>query len=138
MLSYTDASALEAVAAVVLAAPGKIRLFKSTLVPTSSNVIADFEAAEADFTGYPAGGISTITPADAILTGPGVAASSYGTYTFVSGTPFTVSNLIRGFWIETAGGAMVGFHTFAAAVTIGGLGSGLVVSPEQPAGQTAA
>ncbi len=137
-LNYTDASALDACADVVLAAPGKIRMFKSTFVPTSANVVADFVAAECDFTGYPALGIATTAPELPILTGSGVASASYGTYTFLSASPYTISNTVGGYWIETAGGAMVGYIRFPTPVTLGGLGQGIVCAPEQAAGEVSA
>lgn len=137
ILNYTDASAIDTANVVSPAENGKIRLFKASFVPTSANVAADFVAHEADFTGYPAGGIALTDPEVPTLIGPGVAAFSMGAYTFVSGTPYTVSNVIGGYWTETSDGAVVGYYTFPQSVTIGGLGSGVVCDPGWGVGEVA-
>src|SRR5262245_58134589 len=80
-------------------ANSEIHLFQSgTVTLSTSTVLADLTAVEADFTGYAAEVIATWL--DPLLNGSGGASIESGTVQFAIVTPFTVSNVIQGWWLE--------------------------------------
>lgn len=85
---------------------GKIRLFKSDLgIPTVETSLADLEAQEADYTGYPAGGFDVTAMAPPMgAPGGGVVILSNEVFaTFTTGA----SNAIGGYWLEDTAGNVI-------------------------------
>jgi len=102
----------------------KLRLFQDGFVPSVSTVSADLVAAEADYTGYTAGG-ETITAWLAPLLNPlGGASIDMPTEQFAAVAPYTVGNVIGGWWIEDAAGVVYAIGTFAEPIPVGAAGQG--------------
>ena len=84
----------------------KLRLFQSSLgVPTIETVKADLVAAEADYTGYPAGGF-TVTVMGPPLGAPGggvVILTNELIAVFTTGAP----NSIGGYWLQDTAGNVI-------------------------------
>jgi hypothetical protein len=80
----------------------KIHLFKNNLTPTDASVIGDFT--EADFTGYASQNLTTF--ATAFLNGANQGETDAGLYTFTQSGSTTTNN-IYGYYVTTAGGALV-------------------------------
>jgi hypothetical protein len=120
-------------------AASKVRLFKSTLIPTPSTTKAEFVAAEADYTDYPAGGEAIATWLAPILNPAGGASISAPTVQFdvtTANPPDT--NLIGGAWLEDAAGKVRLVMPFAAPVPmeVQGQGFPLNLTFGFPTGQT--
>lgn len=101
----------------------KIRLFQAGWSPGPDSVEDDFEAHEADFVGYPAGGVA-VTWGSAGLDALGVA-TAYGSRALFTASDGTAPNSIGGAWlaVETASGppavnVAVAFYAFAAPVAM--------------------
>lgn len=101
----------------------KVRLFTDALAVSGNDVtLADLDAAQADFSGYTAGG-NTITAfgeefidfADGI---PTIVAPTTQ-FNFVDPDPDPpVTNVIHGFYVVTAGGALKGYALFDEPITM--------------------
>jgi hypothetical protein len=121
-LSYSSQKSrlTTALGAVPLLAP-KMGLFKNNIVPTPSNVLADFT--EADFTGYAQQSITwgaVGVDQSGIPVGP-------GTVTFTQ-TAVTVSEIVYGMFIVDSTGAIVGAALFDTPVNFGAVGAFAVVT----------
>ncbi len=112
----------------VLAA-SKMRLFQSTFVPSVSSTKADCEAAECDFTGYPAGGIAITAWSAAILDPAGGAGIESGLVQFVwaTGSP-DVGNLVGGWFLEDSTGKLRAIGVFDVPVPMQAAGQGIPLS----------
>lgn len=101
-----------------------VKMFKSSLVPDENTVLADLDAAEADFDGYAP---VTLTTWGAPILGP---VSGYAIYSpgfqFTSDAPNAVTNSIGGLYLVDAGGLLRGVTTFAEALPMGGIGQGYI------------
>jgi hypothetical protein len=116
----------------------KVRLFKSSLVPTPSTTLAELVAAEADYDDYPAGGDTITAFLDPILNPAGGSSISAPTVQFaVTTDPPIVTNLIGGAWLEDAAGKVRLVMPFASPVPmeIAGQGFPLNVTLGFPTGQ---
>lgn len=82
-------------------ANGKIRLFKSGFTPNITTTQADLVAEEANYTGYAPGGLDVVGWAGPYLAPEGGMSIQTASFTFTTGAPTTVPNLIGGYWIET-------------------------------------
>lgn len=92
----------------------KLRLFKSTITDVSSDTTrAELLAAECDFTGYPAGGVEIEAFLNPLLAPIGGSSIDWPTVQFAIASPYTVTNTVGGWWIETAGGILIACGTFA-------------------------
>lgn len=91
-----------------------IHLYQSSLVPTVDTVLADLVAAEADFSGYAP--ITLVAWGAPYLVAAGGAAVNSPCSQFNTDDPTTVTNLIGGAWIETAGGDLVIIDAFPSAI----------------------
>lgn len=110
----------------------KVRLFQSGMVELSpATVKADLEAAEATFSGYPAGGIAITAFLSPILAPEGGYAIQSPTVQFATDDPTTTPNLIGGFWLESAAGAVILATQFNTPVPMQVPGQGLPVSVRQ-------
>ena len=122
----------------VLAA-SKVRLFKSTLIPTPSTTAADLAAAEADYTDYPVGGDAITAFLAPVLNPAGGASISAPTVQFsVTTLNPPITNLIGGAWLEDSTGKVRLIMPFAAPVPmeIQGQGFPLNITIGFPTGQT--
>lgn len=114
----TEAAALQTALAL-----SKVRLFKSSFgIPNINTAVTDLEAAEADFSGYTAGG-NTVTAFGQPYNDPesaGVLIVAPTTqFNFVDPDPDpAVTNEIGGFWIEDATGNLRGVVAFEDAVNM--------------------
>ena len=98
------------------------RLWKDGgLNPTRQTTIAECNAAECDFSGYPPAGITVALYTNPTLSTEGGVQFLSGLIQFISGaaTPF-VGNVVGGFYIESATGALQMVGTFDSAIPIGG------------------
>lgn len=120
-------------------AASKVRLYKSTLIPTPSTTAADLAAAEADYTDYPAGGEAIATWLAPVLNPAGGASIAAPTLQFLVTTANPpVTNLIGGAWLEDSTGKVRLVMPFAQPVPmeIQGQGIPLNVTFGFPTGQT--
>jgi hypothetical protein len=95
-------------------AAAKLRLFLQSFVPTPASLQAAFLAAEATFTGYPAGGI-VVTWSAVGVDAEGVA-TMIGSRSFFQATDAVTPNLIGGAWLETAAGLVEEYCVFQPPV----------------------
>ena len=101
----------------------KLRLFKTSLgVPSVDTPITEFEANEADYTGYPAGGFVITTMAPPMgMTGGGVIIMSNEVFaTYTSGD----ANEIGGYWLEDSAGNMITSFVYDPARTLANVPDG--------------
>ena len=116
----------------------KVRLFKSTFIPTVATTAAELAAAEAAFTGYPAGGAAVVAFLDPILDPSGGASITAPTVQFDMGpAPILATDLVGGFWLEDAAGDVRLVGTFGAPIPMEVLGQGfpLNIKLVDPTGQ---
>lgn len=107
-IMYTNEGALSiAQARQTAQAASKIRLFKSTLTLTPATTAVELIAAEATFSGYPAGGAAVAAFNDPILAQQGGYSIQSPLVQFVVATPATVTDLIGGWWLELADGTVI-------------------------------
>jgi hypothetical protein len=107
----------------------KLRLWQDgEIIPSIATTRAALVAAEADYTGYTATG-ETLTAWFAPLNNP-VGGSSIDSpkEQFAAASPFTVANVIGGFWVETAGADLVVIGVFETPVPVGAAGQGFPLS----------
>lgn len=100
-----------------------LRLFKSDFVPSISSTFDEFEAAQADYTGYAEGELTAwLAP---VLNPAGGASINSPTIQFAAATPYTVGNVIGGWYLlDAAETQVVAFGTFASPIPIGAAGQG--------------
>jgi len=105
-------------------ANSEVHLFQSgsvTLTPLT--VLADLTAAEADYTGY---ALETVTAwFDPLLNPLGGASIESGLLQFSIDAPYTVSNMIGGWWVEETGGELVCAGEFPTPRPLAGAGDGI-------------
>lgn len=89
---------------------GKLKLFKNDFTPTPATVIGDF--IEADFSGYAA---KTIAAFGAVHTNPDGSAEVASPLEQFDHSGGAVSNLVYGWWFETAAGVLIMSERFASA-----------------------
>lgn len=119
-------------------AASKVRLFKSTFVPSTSTTKAELVAAEAAFTGYPAGGAAIAAWLDPVLDPAGGASITAPTVQFDMGpAPIVATDIVGGFWLEDAAGLVRLVGTFAAPIPMEVLGQGFPLNLKiiEPTGQ---
>lgn len=136
---YTNEATLTNAAEMQTAlAASKVRLFKSTFVPTVSTVKADLTGAEAAFTGYPAGGETITAFLDPVLDPAGGSSITAPTVQFAVTGPVTATDIVGGFWLEDAAGKVRLVAQFAAPVPMEVVGQGfpLNIKIGEPTGQT--
>lgn len=105
-------------------AASEMHLYKSgTVVLSPLTDLADLTAAEADYTGYAAQAIATwFAP---LLNGLGGASIESGLLQFAIGAPYTVGNMIQGWFLTETGGALVCAGDFASVKGLAGAGDGI-------------
>lgn len=112
----------QATAKQLLYANSVLKMYKSTLVPDEQTVIADLDAAEADFDGYAA--LTLVAWGDPILA-PGNGYAIYAPFQFQSAAPNTTLNSIGGMWLELAAGDLAAIYPFDAPLPLGEVGQGI-------------
>lgn len=113
-------------------AASKLHLYKSTttgdvnFVPTVSTTKAELQAAECDFDGYDNTGV-TITNFNTPLLDPAGGASIQSPIIQIPWTHDTldVGNIVRGFWLEDAGGIVRAIGQFPVDQPVQGPGQGV-------------
>lgn len=105
-------------------AASDMHLFQAAMVTLSPLTdLADLTAAEATYTGYTA---QTITAwFDPLLNGAGGASIESGLLQFSIAAPYTVGNLIQGWFLTETGGDLVCAGDFAVAKGLNGAGDGI-------------
>lgn len=121
-------SLILALAAQTELAGSFVRLYQSTLTPNENTVVADFISNEADFDGYPAGGIEVTAFADPILDPAGGYSIGSPAIQFETDPAEATPNLIGGWWIETAGGDLYGYGAYGDAQPMQIPGQGLPIA----------
>lgn len=122
--SYTliDVTALRADLALSV-----VKLFKFGLVPTRSTVVADLDAAEADYDDYAPATITAWLPP--VATPGGGTQISAPTVQFDISADQVVPNTIGGYWVELAGGSVVMIRQFDTPVPMVNAGDYVQISP---------
>lgn len=106
-------------------AASSLRLFKSEFVPTVSSTLAEYAAAEADYTGYPVGGAPLATWFAAVLNPAGGASIDSPTVQFTTVAPYTVGNLIGGWFLTNdEDETVIAAGTFANPIPLGAANQG--------------
>ena len=125
-LSLTGAN-VEAAAAKTRMAASIASLFQAGFNPTPNSLKIDFEAEEADYDGYAP--VTIATWSDPILAGDG-----WMTFAPTQNIPWVfdadaVGNAIGGYWLETAGGVVIGYGVFDPARAVTGPGMSVIFTP---------
>jgi len=119
---------LAATGAKTALASSHVRLFKSTLVPTPETVLADFVSAEADFDGYPSGGIVVTAMNNPILDPAGGYSIGSPEIQFETDAAEATPNLIGGWFQVTSGTVLYGYSTFGSPQPMQTPGQGLPIN----------
>ena len=107
----------------------KIRLWQNgEITPSIATTRAELVAAEADFTGYTAGGEALTAWFDPLNNPIGGSSIDSEKVQFQTATPYTTANTIGGFWVETAAGELVVVGTFVEPIPMSGPGAGFPLS----------
>lgn len=119
---YTRQGAIaKATATKTTLALAKLRLTKDPFTPTQFSTKDELEAGEADFDGYTAGGYTLTAwagPQNNLGGGAAITSPLVNIFWGPAGDP-PVTNVITGWWIETAAGAVWLAGTFDPNVTMG-------------------
>jgi hypothetical protein len=122
----TDAAVADAIR-TLLGIDTQVHLFQTSLTPNFNTLKADFEANEADFTGYATTDIAAWT---ATITDPdGGKSFQSGIQTFAM-TATTVTNKIGGWFLVNGDGFMLGYGLFDTPITIAAIGAGIAMNVE--------
>jgi hypothetical protein len=107
----------------------KVRLYQfGEITPSIATTRAQLVAAEADYTGYTAGGIELTAFFNALANPIGGHSIDSPKVQFAPASPFTVGNTVGGFWVETAAGDLITVGTFPNAVSMSAEGNGFPLS----------
>jgi hypothetical protein len=107
----------------------KLRLFKSTIVSVGATTTrAELIAAECAFTGYPAGGGVITAFLNPLLNPAGGSSIDWPTVQFAAAAPYTVGEVVGGWWVETAAGDLIACGTFPQGIPVGQAGQGFPLS----------
>jgi hypothetical protein len=125
---YPNAGALAIAEAIqTLLAGSDLHLFQSGSVSlTPSTTLAELDAVEADFTGYAV--ITIAAWLDPLLNPLGGASIECGTQQFAIAAPYTVSNVIQGWYLTETGGDLICAGDFPQPVALVGAGDGIPVN----------
>lgn len=112
-----------------LAATSKMRLWQAeAITPSIATTRTELVAAEADYTGYTAGGAALAAWFDALANPLGGFSIDSAKVQFAPAAPYTVGNNIGGFWVETAAGDLIMIASFQAPIPMSAAGNGFPVS----------
>ena len=105
---------------------GTLKLFQNDYVPSLDTEIGDLT--EADYTGYLAVTLTTWTAPFLDVAGRGEIRAPHGF--FAPAAPYTVQNMIFGYWIEDSNADLLLASRFVnGAVPMGAAGNALFVEP---------
>lgn len=128
MIAYPNTGMLWGAGLLQTALAGsKIRLFQDGqgINVGPALTLAELEAAECDFTGYTEATIANwLAP---LLNPVGGASTDSGSVQFAISAPYTVSNVVGGGWVETAGGVLVAAWNYDPVRPVLGAGDGISV-----------
>lgn len=118
----------QASAAIATLAGSSFKLLKVGFDPQFASTLAQVLAAEADFSGYPTGGLTLATWLGPMLS-PGAGAAIIGPQTFFvrDGTLPGVNNVIGSWALVTAGNVLWALGSFPQAVTFQLPGQGISI-----------
>lgn len=124
-LQYPNSGALLLAGVVQTAlAASEVHLYQAgTIVLGPTTTLADLTAEEADFTGYAA--VTVANWLDPLLSELGGAAIDSGLNDFAITAPYTVPNVIQGWWVQDAGGDLCVAGDFPVNKGIAGAGDGV-------------
>jgi hypothetical protein len=105
-----------------------VRLYQSSFTPNPGSVLADFVSAEADFDGYPAGGIVVAAMNDPILDPAGGYSIGSPVVQFETDPAEATPNLIGGWFLVTAGTLLYGYGSYGTPVPMQLPGQGLPIN----------
>lgn len=106
-------------ALIALLTTGKAHLYQDDgFVPDANSLLADFNAHEADFTGYTAGGETLAAPTGPYNDGVDQVADNFPTIAFQPAAPVLVSNDIRGVYFEDSNNDVQEYWIFDQPVTM--------------------
>lgn len=106
-----------------------IKLIKAPFEPTPADLVAAYDAAEADYDDYaPVTITAWLPPAAAAGGGSRITAP---TVQFLCAADQVVANMIAGFWIELAAGDIILATVFDAPVPMAVLGDFIQVNPTE-------
>lgn len=110
-------------------AASKLRLYQEgEVTPSIATTRAELVAAEADYTGYPAGGEALATWFNPLNNPIGGSSLDSPKVQFDTEAPYTTSNTIGGWWVETAAGDLVVIGQFEEPIPMSGAGAGFPLS----------
>lgn len=110
-------------------AVSKVRLWDADkITPSIATTRAQLVAAEATYTGYTAGGLALTAWFSPIAASVGGFSTDSPKVQFATVSPYTVTNNIGGFWIETAGGDLILIGSFTQPEPMAGAGDGFPLS----------
>jgi hypothetical protein len=103
-----------------------MHLFQEGFTPTPTSTLSDFLANEADFDGYEPATIAS-------WSAPVLAGSAWAIYAPIQTFRYTfssgVTNIIGGYWIETASGDLKDYTTFNPGESAAGPGQAIIRTP---------
>ena len=127
VILYPNAGSIELASVVQAAlANSEIHLFQAgsvTLAPGTT--LAELVAAECDFTGYAPATVTAFN--DPLLSPFGGAQIGSGTKQFAIDAPYTVSNVVQGWWLEDSGGNLICAGEFPSLISLVGAGDGIPI-----------
>lgn len=111
-------------------ADSKLRLFKAGFTPSISTTQAELVANEADYTGYPAGGVVLDEWFPPVFNPAGGASIDSPAVQFRASSPYTITNVIGGWWVETLSpnSALIAIGTFSSGIPLGAQGQGFPIN----------
>lgn len=110
-------------------AASNMKLFQTGSVTlTAVTTLAELDAAECDYTGYAAEAIATWF--DPLLNPLGGASIESGLLQFQIDAPYTVSNIVQGWYLVESGGGLVCAGDFATPRQLVGAGDGIPFNVE--------
>lgn len=112
-------------------AGSKLRLFVSGYIPGPGDTLANLEAVECTFSGYPAGGYSLATWQAAVLSllgGAETVCPQQAVQYVAPGSGSGVSNIVGGWFLVDTGGNLIADGTFDSPVGLAAPGDGFPIS----------
>ena len=104
---------------ITLLTTGKAHLYQDDgFTPDANSLLADFNAHEANYTGYAAGGVALASPTGPYNDGVNQVADNFPTIAFQPTGPVLVSNEIRGAYFEDSGNDVQEYWIFDQPVTM--------------------
>jgi len=107
----------------------KLRLWQDGLIsPSIATTRAQLVTAEATYTGYTATGVELDAWFNPLINPLGGSSIDSPKVQFAPASPYTVTNVVGGFWVEDATGILVCIGTFTEPIPMGAAGQGFPLS----------